>query len=51
MWIWSSEMMIQAAVIMLGVSFHQEKRRKLQRDRLQAAHQQRRQHGQPAGAL
>jgi cytochrome c oxidase assembly factor CtaG len=49
MWIWSSEMMIQTAVIMLGVSFYQEKRRKLQRDRLKAAHQQRRQ--QPAGAL
>ena len=42
MWIWSSEMMIQAAVIMLGVSFYQEKRRDLARARhqqeLQAAH-------------
>ncbi len=39
MWIWSSEMMIQAAVIMLGVSFYQEKRRKLARERQQQAHQ------------
>jgi cytochrome c oxidase assembly factor CtaG len=38
MWIWSSEMMIQAAVIMLGVSFYQEKRRKLARERHQQAH-------------
>jgi cytochrome c oxidase assembly factor CtaG len=40
MWIWSSEMMIQAAVIMLGVSFYQEKKRKLARER----HLQARQH-------
>lgn len=37
MWIWSSEMMIQAAVIMLGVSFYQEKQRKLLRARYQQA--------------
>ena len=35
MWIWSSEMMIQAAVIMLGVSFYQEKKRKLAQERYQ----------------
>jgi cytochrome c oxidase assembly factor CtaG len=46
MWIWSSEMMIQAAVIMLGVSFYQEKKRKLARERHQQAQQQGRQ-GQP----
>ena len=40
MWIWSSEMMIQAAIIMLGVSFYQEKRRKLAREQQQARHQQ-----------
>jgi cytochrome c oxidase assembly factor CtaG len=38
MWIWSSEMMIQAAVIMLGVSFYQEKQRRLARERHQQAH-------------
>ena len=35
MWIWSSEMMIQAAIIMLGVSFYREKRRNLARARHQ----------------
>lgn len=39
MWIWSSEMMIQAAVIMLGVSFYQEKKRKLARERHERAQQ------------
>ena len=39
MWIWSSEMMIQAAVIMLGVSFYQEKARKTAQERRQQAAQ------------
>ncbi len=49
MWIWSSEMMIQAAVIMLGVSFYQEKKRKLAREQ----HQQLQQgtHSGAVGAL
>jgi cytochrome c oxidase assembly factor CtaG len=37
MWIWSSEMMIQTAVIMLGVSFYKEKRRKTAVERSAAA--------------
>jgi len=35
MWIWSSEMMIQAAIIMLGVSFYREKRQKTAQERNQ----------------
>ena len=35
MWIWSSEMMIQAAIIMLGVSFYREKRQKTAQERHQ----------------
>jgi hypothetical protein len=35
MWMWSSEMMIQAAVIMLGVSHYQEKQRKTAQERSQ----------------
>lgn len=35
MWIWSSEMMIQAAVILLGVSHYREKSDKLARERSQ----------------
>lgn len=49
MWIWSSEMMIQTAVIMLGVSFYQEKRRQTALER----HHQRRRDlvaGQVAGS-
>ncbi len=35
MWIWSSEMMIQAAVILLGVSYYREKQHKTARERSQ----------------
>ena len=45
MWIWSSEMMIQAAVIMLGVSFYQEKQRQSARERHRQAQRQ------PMGAV
>lgn len=33
MWIWSSEMMLQAAIIMMGVSFYREKARKTAQER------------------
>jgi cytochrome c oxidase assembly factor CtaG len=37
MWIWSSEMMIQAAIIMMGVSFYREKAKKTAQERRQQA--------------
>ena len=37
MWIWSSEMMIDVAILMLGVMFYREKRQRLARERSAAA--------------